>query len=57
MKKLGLIKTMEMGRKLEEYAWAMQRDMKHCKDLTNAWIQGSNNAKGYITQRIVVATQ
>ena len=35
----------------------MQRDMKCCEDLNPCVDVGSDNAKGYITQRIVIATQ
>ena len=45
------------GRKIEEYVWTMQRDMKRCEDLNPRVDDGSNNAKGYITQRTVIATQ
>ena len=35
----------------------MKRDMKRCEDLNPCLDVGSDNAKGYITQRIVIATQ
>ena len=45
------------GRKIEEYAWAMQRDMKRYEDLNPDVDDSSDNVKGTITQRIVIATQ
>ena len=35
----------------------MQRDMKRCQDVNPCVDVSSENAKGYITQRIVIATQ